>query len=92
MVEKNVSGRQTIRYTLNNLEESKKRESISIDPLQVSIKTSLGLQYNISKHIGIYAEPSMGYYFKNDNKIQTIYQKKRFNLDLNVGLNFRFSK
>ena len=92
MVEKNVSGRQTTRYTLDNSEESQKRESISIAPLQVSIKTSIGLQYNISKHIGIYAEPSLGYYFKNNNKIQTIYQKKRFNLDFNIGVNFRFSK
>lgn len=88
MLEKNVSGKLKTHYILDNKQESVKSENIKIDQLQVSVQLALGLQYRFTPLIGIFVEPSLGYYFKKNNKIETIYQKKSLNLNLSLGLNF----
>lgn len=88
MVEKNVSGKLSTDYIVNNNLEHSKRENISIERLQWSVNTSVGAQYNITDNIGLYFEPGVNYHFKNNSKIETIYKEKPFNLSLRLGLNF----
>ncbi len=88
MVEKNVSGKLSTDYIVNNKLEHSKRENISIDRLQWSVNASVGAQYNITDNIGLYFEPGVNYHFKNNSKIETIYKEKPFNLSLRLGLNF----
>lgn len=88
VVEKNISGKLTTNYVLDNTIESNGDENISIDELQWSINGSMGFQYNLSNKIGIYAEPGMSYYFNNQNKIETLYKEKPFNFKLQFGLRF----
>lgn len=85
-VEKNVSGKLTTDYIVDNKLESTKKDNISVDQLQLSLNTAIGIQYNLSKKIGLYAEPGVSYYFKNKSEIETIYKEKPLNIGLHFGL------
>jgi len=86
MIEKNVYRKMSTDYILDNDVKSTKNESGHLDKIQWSVKSSLGLIYNITKTIGVYAEPGIGYYFKNGSEVETIYKEKPLNLSLHVGL------
>lgn len=89
LVEKNVSGKLKTDYVLDNKIESSREKNISIDDLQWSLNASAGIQYNLSKKIGIYTEPGISYYFKDKSEFETIYKEKPFNLRVQFG--FRLS-
>ena len=86
MVEKNVYRKMSTDYILDNDVKSTKNESGHLDKIQWSVKSSLGIIYHITKTIGVYAEPGIGYYFKNGSDVETIYKEKPLNLSLHVGL------
>ena len=88
LVEKNLCGKLTTDYIINHKLESTKNDNISIDPLQWSLNTSVGVQYNLYAKIGLYMEPGISYYFKNGSEIETIYKEKPVNLNLRLGLRF----
>lgn len=88
MVEKNVSGRLSTDYVVNDNLESTEKDNISIDRLQWSLNTSIGVEYNLFPKIGLYAEPGVIYYFKNGSEVETIYKEKPVNVNLRVGLRF----
>ena len=58
--------------------------------LQWSVLASLGAQFNITDHFGIYAEPGVIYYFDDGTNISTIRKEKPFNVNLQIGLRFGF--
>lgn len=88
ILEKNVSGKLTTDYIVDKKLESSRTENISIDQLQWAVNTSLGVQYNLTKRIGLYVEPGASYHFKNGSEIETIYKEKPLNMSLRFGLNF----
>jgi hypothetical protein len=92
LVEKNVSGKLTTDYVVDNKLKSSQKDKISIDQLQWSVNASMGVQYRLSPKIGLYAEPGVSYYFKNGGKVETIYKEKPLNLSLKFGLHFSLSK
>ena len=57
--------------------------------LQWSAHFGVGMQYQITPTIGIYAEPNLHYYFNNGDGIKTNRTEKPFNVALPIG--FRFS-
>lgn len=61
-------------------------ESVSIAPLQVSLNAGLGAEYEFVDWLSIYAEPGLAYYFDNGSRVQTFYQDKPLNFNLNLGL------
>ena len=85
---KNVSGKLSTDYVINDKPESTEKDNISIDRLQWSINTSVGVEYNLFSKIGLYAEPGVIYYFKNGSEVETIYKEKPVNVNLRVGLRF----
>ncbi|MFK8274941.1 outer membrane beta-barrel protein [Capnocytophaga cynodegmi] len=88
LAEKNVSGTLHKTHYFDGNMMKGERENIKINPLQWSANASFGFQYNFSSLIGIYAEPSISYYFSNSTPIKTIYQDRPFNFHLNFGLRF----
>ncbi|MDD3907697.1 MAG: outer membrane beta-barrel protein, partial [Bacteroidales bacterium] len=88
LVEKNVSGKLTTDYFLDNTLISGHEDKISIDPLQWSLNTSVGVQYNFTPTIGLYAEPGVSYYFQNGSEVETIYKEKPVHFSLRFGLRF----
>lgn len=88
MAEKNVYGKLSTDYTVNDKLESTGNDNISIDQLQWSLNTSVGIEYNLFPKIGLYVEPGVVYYFKNRSEVETIYKEKPVNINLRVGLRF----
>ncbi|MEA4918875.1 outer membrane beta-barrel protein [Proteiniphilum sp.] len=88
MAEKNVSGKLSTDYIVNDKLESTGKDNISIDQLQWSLNTLVGIEYNLFPKIGLYAEPGVIYYFRNRSEVETIYKEKPVNINLRVGLRF----
>lgn len=57
-------------------------------PMQWSVYGGIGIEYHFTPNIGIYAEPSINYYFKSKSSYPTIRQDKPFEFSLPVGLRF----
>lgn len=87
-IEKNISGKLTTEYFIDDEKKSVKEEKLSVDQLQYSLNLSAGMQYNIAKRICVYSEPGISYYFKNTSKIETIYNQRPVNISLHFGVRF----
>lgn len=81
MVEKGL--KSTLSESVNESTHSE-----SIDGLQWSAQTSIGVAYNFLPNFGLYIEPKLSYYFDN-NQPQSIRTEKPLTLGLNVGLQYR---
>ena len=64
---------------------SEKKNNI-YPPLQGSINLGVGIQYQITPTVGVYAEPNLHYYFNNQTNIKTIRTEKPCNLTLPIGI------
>jgi len=91
LVEKNVAGRLTSNYYLDNQLEISTKEKIRLKELQWSVNTAMGLGYQISNNIGLYAEPGISYYFKNSSELETIYKDNPLHFNLRLGLRITFN-
>ena len=62
-------------------------EKTTLHPsLQGSTQLGIGIQYQLTPSIGIYAEPNLNYYFKND--LNTIRKEQPFTLTLPIGIRY----
>lgn len=93
LAEKNISGKLTTDYVVDNKVLHTKKSNVKIDQLQWSANASVGAQYNFSDRVGLYFEPGVSYYFENaKSEIETIYKEKPWNLSLRLGLSFSLGK
>ncbi|WP_303027596.1 porin family protein [uncultured Duncaniella sp.] len=88
MVEKCVSASQTKNYVIENVMKSSETDDIKVKPLQWSVNASAGVQFRLTKFMGVYAEPGIAYYFDDGSEIKTIYKEKPVNFNLNLGVRF----
>ena len=91
LLEKNIAGKLSSDYYIDNKLHSSTDEEITSKQLQWSINSAVGIEYRISDNIGIYAEPGVAYYFKNNSEIETIYKERPFNFNLRLGLRINFN-
>lgn len=72
----------------------KSKESISLDekPFQVSLGAALGAQLNLSKHLGLYVEPGLAYYFDDGTNLETIRKEHPLNFNLQLGLRINLNE
>ncbi len=89
--EKNISGRLHSNFYMDNQLELKDSRKISIKELQWSVNSSVGVEYKISNVVGLYAEPGVSYYFKNNTDLETIYKDQPFIFNLRLGLRLSFN-
>ena len=57
-------------------------------PWQLSVGTGLGLQYNFTPNIGLFAEPSLQYYIPTGGSIETYRTEHPFTFSLPLGIRF----
>lgn len=57
---------------------------------QFSLGLGLGLQYNLTPSIGIFAEPSLQYYFRHSDGVETWCTKHPFTLMFPLGIRLSF--
>ena len=86
LVEKLVAGEYNTTYIMDNMIVSTEQKNIKENPFLFSLNSSLGLQVNVSSHLGLFVEPGLGYYLDNGSNIETIYKDKPFNYNLKFGI------
>ena len=74
-------------YYLHGLLEATDKTTIRA-PWQWSLGTGLGLQYNVTPSIGLFAEPSLQYYIPTKSDIETYRTEHPFNFSLPIGIRF----
>ena len=88
MVEKSLSAKATTAYVLNGREMNTETNKLSMKELQWSVNAAAGIQLNITREVGIYAEPGVGYYFDNGSDVKTAYSDNPFNFNMKLGLRY----
>ena len=63
-------------------------KSLDTSPWQFSLNGAAGAEYKLTNIFSMYAEPGLGYYFKDGSTTSTIYQDHPLNFNLNIGLRF----
>lgn len=86
LVEKCIYGKSMTRYYLDKSDVTEEREDTGIKPLQYSLNLSSGIQFNLTKLLGIYAEPGMSYYFNDGTALETVYKENPLNFNINIGV------
>ena len=89
-MEKCVKSQLKTHYEMQNDLSFIGDDHLDVKDLQWSVLASLGAQFNITDHLGIYAEPGAIYYFDDGTDVSTIRKEKPFNINLQIGLRFGF--
>lgn len=63
-------------------------KSLDTSPWQFSLNGAAGAEYKLTNFFSLYAEPGLGYYFKDGSSTPTIYQDHPLNFNLSFGLRF----
>ena len=74
-------------YYLHGILESTDKTTIRA-PWQWSVGTGLGLQYNFTPNIGLFAEPSLQYFIPMHSDIETYRTEYPFTFSLPLGIRF----
>ena len=72
-------------YFVNGMKELEEKSKLHA-PLQWSIGTGLGLQYNLMPNIGLFTEPSLQYYIPTGSDIETYRTEHPFMFSLPLGI------
>ena len=72
-------------YFVNGTKELEEKSTLHA-PLQWSVGTGLGLQYNLTPNIGFFAEPSLQYYIPTGSNIETYRTEHPFTFSLPIGI------
>ena len=65
-------------------------DKLTVNPLQFSVSGAVGAQFNATKHIGVYVEPGVAYFFDDGSDVKTIRKDTPFNFNLQAGIRFTY--
>ncbi|EJL70822.1 outer membrane beta-barrel protein [Chryseobacterium populi] len=86
LVEKAVAGNLKTKYIVNDEVTDEVKEKLEVKPVQVSLNGGLGAQLKLVDKIGVYVEPGIGYHFKDNSSLNTIYKDKPLNFNVKFGI------
>lgn len=86
LVEKPIAGNITTSYVVDDKIKETSKERVEPKPLQFSVNTAVGFQLKLIDKVGIYAEPGIGYHFKEENAPNTIYKEKPLHFNMKFGI------
>ena len=92
MAEQCISGKATTQYVIQQKAQQTEKQNLTSRPLQLSAQAALGVEYHFIDRFSLFAEPGVGYYFDDRSSLETIYQKRPFNFNLNLGIRFKPGK
>ena len=87
MMEMPVHSTLDVNHFINDINTYSKQEKLSV-PLQWSTSVGVGIQYDITPHIGFYLEPSLQYFFNDGSDIKSYRTEHRFSVTLPLGIRF----
>lgn len=65
-------------------------EKQTVKPVQLSVAGAVGAQFNATKHVGIYVEPGVAYFFDDGSNVQTIRKETSCNFNIQAGIRFTY--
>lgn len=65
-------------------------EKETVKPLQFSVSGAVGAQLNATKHVGLYVEPGVAYFFDDGSEVPTIRKENPFNFNVQAGIRFTY--
>lgn len=65
-------------------------ERLTESPLQLSVAALIGVEYKISRYMGIYLEPGINYFFDNGSSIKTIRKEHPCDFTLQAGIRLNY--
>lgn len=65
-------------------------EKQTVKPVQLSVAGAVGAQFNATKHVGIYVEPGVAYFFDDGSNVQTIRKETPCNFNIQAGVRFTY--
>lgn len=86
LFEKDIAGTETTDYYKEKQKVSSEQNNIGIRGLQYTALCGAGIQFNCTRHLGIYAEPGLAWHIASDKSIQTIYTDKPLNFSIELGM------
>ncbi|TDQ75421.1 outer membrane beta-barrel protein [Sphingobacterium yanglingense] len=84
-IEKSTSGRITNEFVLDDNVRATDQELLKASPVQFSVNAGVGIETQLTRKIGLYLEPGIRYNMDNNSTVQTIYNQKPVNFNLNIG-------
>lgn len=86
LAEKPMAGSLKTKYIVDDEVKETSEERLNSKPIQFSVNTAVGLQLKVIDKFGIYAEPGIGYHFKDDSGLNTIYKEKPLHFNVKFGV------
>ena len=90
-----ASAGATAEKCVKNSQESRDAninvQSDNEKPLQWSVNAALGAEYQPTKQLGIYLEPSLGYYFKDNTPLEHYYKEHPLSPAIEFGLRWHLN-
>lgn len=62
--------------------------NLHLNDWQWSMNGGLGLQYKFTKHMGLYVEPGVNYYFSNGSDVPSLRSESPVSFNLQIGVRF----
>jgi RNA polymerase sigma-70 factor (ECF subfamily) len=78
-----------IDYVINGKVDYRESVKVSV-PLQWSVNAGMGIQYDITPSFGLFLEPGVSFYFRNNSKIHTIFNEHQTSFTLPFGIRIKY--
>jgi hypothetical protein len=86
MAEWLVSGKAKTIETVGGIHQPATSAGVSDHRPVFSVQGAVGVEYQATRHLGIFAEPGVSYYFDNGSGVKSSYTDRPFNFNLNLGV------
>lgn len=85
MVEKSIAGKE-----ITSSKDDEISESLNVKELQWSLSASVGINYRLVDHLGLFIEPGVNYFFDDKSDVKTVRKEHPFNFQLQGGIRFTY--
>ena len=89
----NLSGSAMLEKCISASFDNKRSDDIyGKKPWQWSLNAAAGVEYSFTPQLGVYLEPSLGYYFDDGTQLEHYYKEHPLAPSINFGLRFNINK
>lgn len=89
----NLSGSAMLEKCISASFDNKRSDDIyGKKPWQWSLNAAAGVEYSFTPQLGVYLEPSLGYYFDDGIQLEHYYKEHPLAPSINFGLRFNINK
>ena len=89
MLEFPIRSRLNVKHVANDLVTFGKETTLDV-PCQWSMSLGLGIQYDLTPHLGIYMEPCLQYFFDDGSNLKSYRTEHPLSITLPLGIRFHW--